>query len=276
MGFHYRTMHGAGNRILVIDTRDHDGAEPPGRDAIARLADPAEGPGFDQLMWLTPPVTGESVAAYRVFNRDGTEVEQCGNGVRCVASLLEDEAVSSRLSFDSPAGRIEAKLLGEGRVAVNMGEPIFEPADIPFDAAARAPHYAIDVLGEHITASVLSMGNPHCVVDTDNIDLAPVATLGPALETHPRFPARVNVGFRQLIGPSHIALRVFERGVGETPACGTGACAAVVAGRVAGTLDESVCVDLPGGQLMVSWRGPGECVWLTGDTQEISEGTLDL
>ena len=268
-------MTGAGNRILVVDQRG-SGAPAPDADTLRRLGDPATGPGFDQLMWLTAPLETGSHAAYRVFNNDGSEVEQCGNGLRCVARVVAEETGTDTLRLDSPAGPVDARLLKDGQIAVSMGEPEFEPAAIPFIADSQADRYAIDLGERTIEASVLSMGNPHCVLDVDIVKEAPVASLGAQLEVHPRFPDRVNVGFRAIRSRSAVDLRVFERGVGETLACGTGACAAVVAGQVENRLDETVSVSLPGGQLMVSWRGPGNPVWLSGDAELQSEGTLNL
>ena len=275
MSLHYARMHGTGNRILVVDARN--GCVAPPRPARLRvLANERTGPGFDQLMWLGPPATVSSVASYRVFNSDGSEVEQCGNGLRCVARLLANAAVDDRLRLDSPAGEVEARLLDDGRIAVNMGVPNFSPHDVPFAASRSAPTYTLDVGSEQYRVAVVSMGNPHCVIDVDDTAAAPVATLGPLIESHERFPERVNVGFRHIVGPAEIDLRVYERGAGETLACGTGACAAMVTARAADRVDETVDVNLPGGRLMVSWRGPGDAVWLTGDAQLVDEGILEL
>lgn len=268
-------MQGAGNRILVVDARSAP-IEPPRPDVLQRLADDSTGPGFDQLMWLHAPVRPTSVASYRVFNRDGSEVEQCGNGLRCVARLLAGEATDGRLELDSPAGPVTAELNEDGRVTVDMGVPRFAPAEIPFIADSQQDEYPLDVDGRTLVVAAVSMGNPHCVIDVDDVSTAAVAELGPMVERQERFPARVNVGFRQVANRREIHLRVYERGTGETLACGTGACAAVVTGRAAGRLDDTVTVNLPGGQLMVSWPGPGEPVWLTGNADLIEEGTLDL
>ena len=268
-------MQGAGNQILVVDER-HNGREPPSSSVIRRLGDATTGPGFDQLMWVGPAGNEASNASYRVFNADGSEVEQCGNGVRCVARLISQQDNINHLVFDSPAGPIEARVLDDDRVAVNMGAPEFDPGRVPFVAAARADEYELDVDGISVTVAVLSMGNPHCVIEVDDVQGAPVATLGPLLERHARFPAGANVGFMRIRDRGSIDLRVFERGVGETLACGTGACAAVVAGQQRGELDTEVTVQLPGGQLMVSWAGGEEPVWLTGNAELISEGTIEL
>ena len=268
-------MQGAGNQILVVDARN-SGQEPPSRAVIQRLGDAADGPGFDQLMWLNPPAHSGHAASYRVFNADGSEVEQCGNGIRCVAWLLSQQDDIRELTFESPAGSIEARVLEDDRVAVNMGPPKFDPERVPFVADSSADEYTIDVDGEPVAAAVLSMGNPHCVLEVDDVATAPVAGLGPRLERHNRFPAGANVGFMRIQDREVIDLRVFERGVGETLACGTGACAAVVAGQRRDKLDEQVTVRLPGGQLMVSWSGGVAPVWLTGNAEWISEGTIDL
>jgi diaminopimelate epimerase len=269
-------MHGAGNRIVVVDRRGDD-LPPPDPATLRRLGDTATGPGFDQLMWVGPARDASMDASYRVFNADGGEVEQCGNGVRCVAALLAEEAGGKRdLILGSLAGLIEAHVLDDGNVAVNMGAPVFDPERIPFDAGHESERYEIVVGDETFVASVLSMGNPHCVLAVDDVTRAEVVRLGRALGRHPRFPAGVNVGFMHVRDRGSIELRVHERGVGETPACGTGACAAVVAGQRAGLLDESVTVRLPGGRLVVSWRGGSEPVWLTGNAELISEGTVEL
>lgn len=275
MSLSYARMHGAGNRILIVDARN-DSVAPPDPARLRSLADEQTGPGFDQLMWLGPPSTPTSAASYRVFNSDGSEVEQCGNGLRCVASLLAAAAVDRRLRLDSPAGQVEAKLLEDGRISVNMGVPTFAPEEVPFTASGSSLCYGLDVEGDPYRIAIVSIGNPHCVLDVDDVAAAPVATLGPLIERHERFPERVNVGFRHIVGPAEIDLRVFERGAGETPACGTGACAAMVTARAADLVEETVNVNLPGGRLMVSWRGPGDAVWLTGDAQLVDEGTLAL
>lgn len=269
-------MEGAGNRILVVDARETD-AVPPAADRLRRLGDETTGPGFDQLMWLGPASSPGAAASYRVFNADGSEVEQCGNGVRCVVRLLADEGTGrSTILLDSPAGPIEAEALAGDRVAVSMGPPRFAPEVIPFIADREALRYELIVDRQRLQVAVLSMGNPHCVLEVDDCARADVRRLGPLIEHHERFPARVNAGFMQILGRRHIALRVHERGVGETRACGTGACAAVVAGRRLGQLDDEVTVDVAGGQLMVSWRGDSEPVWLAGSTRFLSEGQIDL
>jgi len=272
----YLIMHGAGNRILIVDSRERD-AQPPADDELRRLSDASTGPGFDQLMWLTLPHDSDLDAAYRIFNADGSEVEQCGNGVRCVAWMLAREVGrDGALRLESPAGVVEARIESDGRITVSMGAPEFVPSRIPFIAGAKADRYLLSVDGEDYDLSVLSMGNPHCVMQVADTNSADVARLGPLVENHERFPERANAGFMAIRDRKAIDLRVYERGVGETLACGTGACAAVVAGQRLGLLDDPVTVSLPGGQLMVSWRGGAEPVWLTGNAELISEGKIDL
>ncbi len=276
MLFPYLKMQGAGNQIVVVDQRDQN-APPPSADDIRRLGNPATGPGFDQLMWVGPSTGNVTAASYRVFNRDGSEVEQCGNGVRCVAWMLARSAAPLRsFTLESPAGLIEAIVLDNEQVSVSMGPPEFEPASVPFVADGQADQYDLDVCGRAHRVAVLSMGNPHCILLVDSIAAADVDRLGMAIEEHTRFPESTNVGFMHVNDRSTIELRVWERGVGETLACGTGACAAAVAGQRLGLLDDEVLVRLPGGQLVVSWRGAAEPVWLTGNAELISEGTIDL
>jgi len=272
----YFKMQGAGNQIVVVDRRNEN-TSPPSTSEIKRLASPGSGPGFDQLMWVGPAKNANAAASYRVFNADGSEVEQCGNGVRCVARMLERKGNGERsFTLESPAGPIEAKVLDDGQVSVSMGPPEFDPANIPFVADQQRDCYTVEVLGRALEVSAVSMGNPHCVLQVDSIASADVDRLGPAIEEHERFPSGANVGFMCVLDRSNIELRVFERGVGETLACGTGACAAVVAGQRLGLLDDDVSVRLPGGQLVVSWRGGTDPVWLTGNAELVSEGTIDL
>jgi len=269
-------MQGAGNQIVIVDQR-HQEASPPSPEVLRKLADSDTGPGFDQLLWLGPSRDASIAATYRVFNADGSEVEQCGNGVRCVALMLARENNAVRhFVLESPAGPIEARVLDDDRVAVNMGAPQFDPARIPFVASAQADRYQLEVAGTTFTVDVLSMGNPHCILEVDDIATADVEHLGPLIERHRQFPAHTNVGFMHIIDSATIDLRVHERGVGETLACGTGACAAVVAGQRRNRLDDEVSVQLPGGELVVSWRGDAEPVWLSGDAEFISEGIIDL
>jgi diaminopimelate epimerase len=269
-------MHGAGNQIVVVDQR-RDNRSPPSAATLRRMGNSETGPGFDQLMWVGPALNSEMAASYRVFNSDGSEVEQCGNGVRCVAWLLaREDGAPGVFMLESPAGPVEARVLTDNTVAVSMGAPDFEPSRVPFVAEGLQKLYDLDVGGSILPVSVLSMGNPHCVIDVADVASADVAGLGPAIGRHRRFPACANVGFMHIRDRGAIDLRVYERGAGETLACGTGACAAVVTGQRRALLDEEVTVHLPGGQLVVSWRGAAEPVWLTGNAELISEGTVDL
>ena len=265
MQLEIQKMQGAGNLILIVDQRNNASVSPTAE--ILRAVKNSElGANFDQLMWLSPAQDPASMASYRVFNNDGSEVEQCGNGVRCVAvSLATDNPQQGEFLLESPAGIVTARVLGDNRASVSMGTPRFDenPSQI------RVADAKIDV-------NIVSMGNPHCVLDVADVSAADVAGLGPAIEHHEQFPQRINVGFMHIVDRSNIDLRVYERGAGETLACGTGACAAVASGHHRGLLDDEVSVRLPGGQLVVSWRGGVDTVWLTGDAEFISEGKIDL
>jgi diaminopimelate epimerase len=272
----YIKMHGTGNMILVVDCRV-DNLSPPGASKLRELGNEATGPGFDQLMWIAPANDKNCLASYRVFNADGSEVEQCGNGVRCVARYLAgSDAVDQDFTLESPAGPVAAHVSTDGLVAVSMGAPVFEPDLIPFAADGLADTYVLTVGNEDFTINAVSMGNPHAVLQVPDVSIAPVGETGPLIEHHERFPERTNVGFMQIRDRRNISLRVHERGVGETAACGTGACAAVASGQVLGLLDEEVLVQLPGGQVVVSWRGGGAPVWLKGNAELINEGMMDL
>jgi len=276
MHIDYLKMHGTGNRILVVDQRKQN-ASPPDSATLQRLGNAETGPGFDQLLWVTAATTPGNLAAYRVFNADGSEVEQCGNGVRCVAWALSREKTAPRaFVLESPAGPVSAAILDDGQVSISMGAPQFDPAEIPFTADDEQLLYKLQVGDQEYEVAAVSMGNPHCVLQVDDVATAAVANIGSLIEHHERFPQRTNVGFMQIIDRANIMLRVHERGVGETLACGTGACAAVVSGQRLGLLDENVSVRLPGGQVMVSWRGAENTVWLTGNAELISEGTIEL
>jgi len=272
----YTKMHGTGNKILIVDRRA-EYSPPPDASKLRELGNEATGPGFDQLMWLAPASDKTSVASYRVFNADGSEVEQCGNGVRCVARYLaESDGFAQEFTLQSPAGPIAARVETDGLVTVSMGAPVFEPNRIPFAAECSADTYVLDVENKALTISAVSMGNPHAVLQVTDVSTARVSEIGPLVEHHERFAERTNVGFMQLIDRQNICLRVHERGVGETAACGTGACAAVVSGQRLGLLGEAVSVQLPGGQVVVSWRGGNEPVWLKGNAEWINEGIMEL
>ncbi|GIK35569.1 MAG: diaminopimelate epimerase [Gammaproteobacteria bacterium] len=268
----FTKMHGLGNDFVVV--RAGNGPPPPA-EAIRALADRKTGIGFDQLLWLEKPHIAGAAVYYRIFNTDGSEAEQCGNGARCIARLVGGEGAGA-LVLQHRGGVSRARLELNGLVSVEIAVPRFDPASLPFLADAEAASYRVKVGRRNVELRVVSLGNPHAVLHVDDIDGAPVDTLGAALERHERFPNRANIGFMQVLDPEHIRLRVFERGVGETRACGTGACAAAVVGQRAGWLAPRVHVGLPGGELIVRWDGAGTPVWLTGEAVTAFEGTVDI
>ena len=276
MRIDFTKMHGVGNDFVVFDAPADESVLAPER--LRSLADRRTGIGFDQALVLGGPKRADTAVFYRIFNSDGDEVEQCGNGARCIAALLHHRGLTrdGAVELDSPAGIVRARVSAE-RVAVDMGVPNFDPRSLPFEAQGgeRDP-YALEVAGEVCQLGAVSMGNPHAVLAVADLDTAPVATLGPAIERHPRFPKRVNVGFLQVVARSEVRLRVYERGAGETLSCGTGACAAVAVGRRRGLLDGRVRVATRGGELQVDWEGPGEHAWLTGPTHISFEGHVEV
>ena len=283
MRIEFLKMQGLGNDFLVFDA-------PAAADThldssrLRALADRHTGIGFDQALMLEPPRDAGSRVFYRIFNSDGTEVEQCGNGARCIAALLHARApeLGRDLVMGSVGGVVRARIRDDGLVSVDMGVPNFDPRALPMNAAdgagAAAPAlmYSLKVDGVDVEIGAVSMGNPHAVLRVSDVKTAPVARFGPSIEHHPRFPKRTNVGFMQIVDRGHLRLRVFERGAGETLACGTGACAAVAVGRQQGLLDEEVRVDLPGGTAVVSWSAAGEHVWLTGPAATVFTGSIDI
>jgi diaminopimelate epimerase len=276
MDLRFTKMHGLGNDFVVIDAVTQEVTLSPAQ--VRFLADRRRGIGCDQVLVAEPARLADTDFRYRIYNADGGEVEMCGNGARCFARFVREAGLTDRdrLTVETRAGLISLTLRPDGEVSVDMGVPRLAPAEVPFVAEAQAPRYALEAAGEHVEIGAVSMGNPHAVLQVADVDTAPVAHLGAAIESHARFPERANVGFMHALGRGHIRLRVYERGVGETPACGTGACAAVVVGRVQGLLDETVAVDLAGGRLTVSWRGPGQSVQLTGPATRVFEGTIRL
>lgn len=270
-------MHGLGNDFAVIDarttTRDLD------RATIRRLADRHTGIGFDQLLTIEPARDGQSAAYYGIWNADGDPVGQCGNGVRCVAAWLHRDGALRRggdVRLQSPSGAVTVRVIDPAQVAVDMGEPVFAPARIPFDATAEADTYALDVNGDTVRVGAVSMGNPHALTVVDDLDTACVQRLGPALTAHPRFAEGCNAGFAVLRGREAIDLRVHERGSGWTQACGTGACAAMAVLRRADRVDAHVAVTLPGGTLSIDWDGPGHALAMTGPAAFVFEGEWPL
>ncbi|MBO1249308.1 diaminopimelate epimerase [Comamonas denitrificans] len=268
----FTKMHGLGNDFLVLDATRQPVALSP--EDIRALADRHFGVGFDQLLVVTPGPRADVDFGYRIFNADGSEVEQCGNGARCFARFVHDQGLTDqrRIRVQTCAGTIVLHITDTGHVQVDMGMPRFLPQEIPFSAPAPALRYPVAVGDEMVQLAVVNMGNPHAVLRVADVDSAPVATLGPQLESHPRFPARVNVGFMQVLAPDRIRLRVYERGTGETLACGTGACAAVVAGQRLGWLGQHVTVLLPGGPLQIDWPGEGQHVHMQGPATRVYDG----
>lgn len=276
MKLKFSKMHGLGNDFVVIDgVRQTVTLEP---DRIRQLADRHFGIGFDQLLLVEAPHAQENDFRYRIFNGDGGEVEQCGNGARCFARFVTDQRLTNKLSIrvETARGVIVPELKPDGRVVVDMGIPKLNAADIPFVADADAVSHSLEVDGQQLDITVVSMGNPHAVLRVENLDTAPVAALGPLIEHHPRFPARVNAGFMQVMNRQSIRLRVFERGAGETLACGTGACAAVTSGILRGWLDHKVQVETRGGLLSIEWAGPGTPVRMTGPTATVFTGEIEV
>jgi len=276
MRLDFTKMHGLGNDFIVFDAATP--AAVPSAADLRRLSDRRTGIGFDQALVLEPPRRAGTDVYYRIFNADGSEVEQCGNGARCIARLVASRRgeVEHTLRLDSPGGMVQARLRRDGQVSVAMGVPDFEPSALPFEAPAKAATYRLDTSAGPLEIAAVSIGNPHAVLRVPSVADAPVDSIGPAVENHPRFPRRVNVGFLEIVAPDHVRLRVFERGVGETQACGTGACAAVAVGRQHGPLAEEVNVDVPGGRLIVRWPGPGEPIWLTGPAETAFTGQVEL
>jgi diaminopimelate epimerase len=276
MNISFTKMHGLGNDFVVIDSFKQPFALAP--EQIRLLADRHFGIGFDQMLVVGPAQNGDADVSYRIYNSDGGEVSQCGNGARCIAAYLYDRGIvhKSEITAETREGLLKLYLQPDGRVRVNMGIPRLDPAAIPLKAKQRAARYSLQIDGQEISFSAVSMGNPHAVLQVADAAAAPVTELGPKIQQQDIFPEGVNVGFMQIIDPGHIRLRVYERGAGETLACGSGACAAVVAGVLDGTLGTEVDVDLKGGHLLVSWPGEGEPIWITGPVAFVYEGRIAL
>jgi diaminopimelate epimerase len=276
MQIQFSKMHGLGNDFVVIDNITQNVFF--SKDKIKQLADRNFGIGFDQLLMVEPPYDPEQDFHYRIFNADGSEVSQCGNGARCFARFVKMKGLTNRnkIIVSTKAGKMVLYLEKDGQVTVNMGKPIFEPAQIPLKANKEEGTYLIRVAEQTVFCGAVSMGNPHCVVVVDDINTAKVETLGPLLESHERFPERVNVGFMQIINQNHIKLRVYERGSGETLACGSGASAAVAIGQIQGKLSKEVKVELPGGNLKIRWQGKDNVLKMTGPAEHVFDGTLNL
>ncbi|MDP2784643.1 MAG: diaminopimelate epimerase [Sulfurimicrobium sp.] len=272
----FTKMHGLGNDFVVIDGFSRNISL--SGEQFRFLADRHFGVGCDQILLVEKPTHTDADFRYRIFNADGGEVEQCGNGARCFVRFVHDKGLTGKTAIrvETASGIIEPRLEADGQVTVNMGPPRFEPKEIPFTADKRALTYPLPVGDKIIDISAISMGNPHAVQVVDHIDYAPVAEQGTLIENHPAFPARVNAGFMQVVDRTHIKLRVFERGSGETLACGTGACAAVVAGITRELLDARVQVSTRGGELTIRWAGGDQPVWMTGPAVTVFEGEINV
>lgn len=272
----FTKMHGAGNDFVVIDaTRS---AISLSSEQLRLLADRHFGVGCDQILMVEKSQLAEADFRYRIFNADGGEVEQCGNGARCFVRFVHDHHLTGKreIVVETKSGLISPRLEEDGRVTVNMGAPIFEPARIPFESDGTDLIQPLDVDGQIVEITAISMGNPHAVQVVPDVEQAPVATMGPLIERHPRFPNRVNAGFMQVVDRAHIKLRVYERGAGETLSCGTGACAAVVAGIRRGLLDNRVQVATHGGVLTIGWEGDKAPVMMTGPAITVFTGEINL
>ena len=274
MHFHFSKMHGLGNDFMVVDCITQNIFFSP--DLIRRLADRHTGVGFDQLLVVEAPYDPETDFHYRIFNADGSEVEQCGNGARCFARFVRMKGLTNKYSINvsTKKGKMVLKIEENDQITVNMGVPEFEPSKIPFKAKQPEKTYILRTDEHTLFCGAVSMGNPHVVTVVDDVDTADVDIIGPLLESHERFPERVNAGFMQVVNRNHIRLRVYERGAGETQACGSGACGAVAVGILQGLLDENVKVSLPGGDLRISWQGPGKPLFMTGPATHVFDGQL--
>lgn len=276
MKLEFTKMQGIGNDFVVVDAYTKPVLLSPSQ--IRRIADRHFGIGCDQLLIVERPTQPDTDFRYRIFNADGGEVEQCGNGARCFVRFVHDKGLSNKtqIRVETASGVITPALESNGQVTVNMGLPHFEPVVIPFIADKMASTYQLAVENKEIVISALSMGNPHAVQMVDNVDTAPVTQQGPLIELHARFPQRVNAGYMQILDRQHVRLRVFERGAGETLACGTGACAASVAGIQLGKLESPVCVSMRGGELVIRWDGANSPVWMTGPAETVFDGHIIL
>ena len=276
MRLDFTKMQSLGNDFVVFDAWDREISLTTAQ--LRRVADRRAGIGCDQVLFLDPDPDPDIHFSYRIYNADGQPAEQCGNGARCLARHAADRGYADSMNqrARAPSGEVALRLHDDGAVSVDMGVPRLEPDEIPFSHRGRHSAYTLEVSGKEYSIGAVSMGNPHAVLTCDSIVSAPVRSLGPRIETHPKFPQHANVGFMEISTPGHIRLRVWERGVGETPGCGTGACAAVVVGRLAGELREDVVASLPGGDLQVHWEGEGRAVVLRGGAEYAYTGSVEL
>ena len=276
MRLRFSKMHGLGNDFIMIDAISQKVRL--NADKVRKLADRRFGVGCDQVLIVEEPSNPDVDFRYRIYNADGSEVENCGNGARCFANFVRERKLTGKnvITVETASGLLELRVTEHEQVQVDMGRPILLPADIPFHADQQQPTYNLLVDQQNLQISAVSMGNPHAVLQVEACASAPVELLGPKIERHPAFPNRVNVGFMEVCSRTEINLRVYERGAGETLACGTGACAAVVAGRFRDLLDSSVTVNLPGGSLAIEWAGQGHPVLMTGPTAQVFQGQVKL
>lgn len=271
----FTKMHGIGNDFMVVNAMEKPISF--SAEKIQQWSDRHFGIGFDQLLVVEPSAQADVDFRYRIFNADGSEVQQCGNGARCFARYVYDKGLTDKteITVETASGIIVLYLEANGMVRVNMGKPRFEPEDLPFLQPLRKKRYIIELLDEPLAIGAVSMGNPHAVLQVDDVSIAPVERVGAELESHTLFPERVNVGFAEVVNDEHIRLRVYERGAAETLACGTGACAAMVVLRTWGEVKDTVTVSLPGGDLVVSWNGDESCpVWMSGPAESVYEGEI--
>ncbi|WDE11766.1 diaminopimelate epimerase [Thalassomonas haliotis] len=276
MLFNFSKMHGLGNDFLVLDNVTQNVFL--SNDQIKQLADRHFGVGFDQLLVVEPPYDPDLDFHYRIFNADGSEVGQCGNGARCFARFVRMKGLinKTKIRVSTQVGKMTLFVERDGKISVNMPVPQFEPTQIPFKAQKVEGTYILRSEHETVLCGVVSMGNPHCVLTVDSVKDAPVDILGYELSNHERFPKQANVGFMEVVSPDYIKLRVYERGAGETLACGSGACAAVVIGQMQKKLAKQVTVELPGGKLRIYWKGPGSAVKMSGPAVHVFDGQLNL
>lgn len=272
----FTKMHGLGNDFVVIDAINQHIALTP--EQIQLLSNRHFGIGFDQLLLVEKPVSDNANFKYRIFNADGSEVAQCGNGARCFARFVRDKKLSDKddICVDTDSGQLRLRINQNGLITVNMGIPRHKPAEIPLLAEQESRFYNVSINGREQAFGAVSMGNPHAVIQVNDVKTAPVSDLGQVLESHAVFPERANIGFMQVLDGNHIKLRVYERGAAETLACGSGACAAVVIGIEQNLLNHEVSVELPGGDLKISWLGRGEPVFMTGPATTVFDGTINL
>ncbi|GAB1038126.1 MAG: diaminopimelate epimerase [Shewanella algae] len=273
---HFTKMHGLGNDFMVVDGVTQNVYFSP--EQIRRLADRNFGIGFDQLLLVEPPYDPDLDFHYRIFNADGSEVEQCGNGARCFARFVRNKGLTQKykIKVSTSSGKMTLRLERDGNVTVNMGVPILDPARIPFKAKKAEKTYLLPTEGQTFLCGAVSMGNPHCVLEVEDVAATDVDAIGAQLTNHERFPKGVNVGFMQVLNKGHIKLRVYERGAAETLACGSGACAAAVVGQLQGKLGNTVQVDLPGGTLTIKWDGEGKPLWMTGPAEQVYDGQIQI